>query len=156
MEINKKNLLNFINENLDNIELIKSSYINLLKELSECNEMSLEIFMDNLIKIHNVGIIVIAYIGSFDSNDFEIIGSGTIIIEPKIIRNCKNVGHIEDIVVKTNYRGKKISHDILSNLKKYAYENNCYKIILDCENSITNVYKKNGFEMKGIQMAIYF
>lgn len=39
-------------------------------------------------------------------NNFVIEGSGTVIIEPKIIGNTGHVLHIEDIVVHPNYRGK--------------------------------------------------
>ena len=49
----------------------------------------------------------------FCLEEFIIIASGTIIIEPKIIRGGQNVGHIEDIVVKNNFRGKGISKAIL-------------------------------------------
>jgi uncharacterized protein involved in cysteine biosynthesis len=53
------------------------------------------------------------------SNNYEIVASGTIIIEPKIIREGKNVGHIEDIVVAEHMRGKGVSHKILEILKNY-------------------------------------
>jgi glucosamine-phosphate N-acetyltransferase len=90
------------------------------------------------------------------NNTFEIIASGTIIIEPKIIRCGRNVGHIEDIVVAKHMRGKGISSEILNILKEIAKENNCYKVILDCNDDVKNIYIKNGFEIRGIQMAKYF
>ena len=37
-----------------------------------------------------------------------------------------------------------------------AKERNCYKVILDCDEKISNVYKSNGFEIKNIQMSKYF
>ena len=43
-----------------------------------------------------------------DDNPFKIIASGTVIIEPKIIRNGMSCGHIEDIIVKKEYRGGNI------------------------------------------------
>ena len=82
--------------------------------------------------------------------------SGNIIVEPKIIRGGKKVGHIEDIVVAEHMRGKGISQKILEMLKTIARDNNCYKVILDCDNDVKNVYIKNGFEVKGLQMAQYF
>ena len=54
------------------------------------------------------------------NNNIEIIASGTIIIEPKIIREGKNVGHIEDIVVAKHMRGKDISSKIINILKLFA------------------------------------
>ena len=38
----------------------------------------------------------------------EIIGSGTLMIEQKFIRNCGKASHIEDIVVSKVYRGKNL------------------------------------------------
>ncbi len=88
--------------------------------------------------------------------DIEIIASGSIIIEPKIIRGGKNVGHIEDIIVNKHFRGKGVSQKILDSLKLIAREKNCYKVIVDCCETVKKVYIKNGFSVKGIQMAEYF
>ena len=66
------------------------------------------------------------------------------------------MGHIEDIVVNSKYRGNKIAQNILNKLKYFGFTNNCYKIILDCDNSLHKVYEMNGFEIKGLQMAKYF
>ena len=90
------------------------------------------------------------------SNNIEIIASGTIIIEPKIIREGQNVGHIEDIVVTKHMRSRGISSKILDILKLIARENNCYKVILDCNDEVKNVYIKNGFNVNSIQMVEYF
>ena len=53
-------------------------------------------------------------------------------------------------------QGLGISQKILEGLKLIARENDCYKVILDCDNEVKNVYIKNGFHIKGIQMAEYF
>ena len=42
----------------------------------------------------------------------KIISCGTLLIEPKFIHNCSNVGHIEDIVVDKNSRGKGLGKKI--------------------------------------------
>jgi glucosamine-phosphate N-acetyltransferase len=44
---------------------------------------------------------------------------------------------------------------VLNLLKLFARENNCYKVILDCDENIKKVYSKNGFIIKGVQMAEY-
>ena len=91
-----------------------------------------------------------------DVNNFNIIGTGTIIIENKFIHGGMNVGHVEDIVIHENYRRMGISQTILEKLKEFAKNNNCYKIILDCKESVSSVYKKNNFEVNGLQMSYYF
>lgn len=163
------NLYDFIVKNSSRISEIKTQYIELLSELTTCQDISTELFMSNLQKINISGQIIVGLnvpnlngqeqlnfpdISNITSS-FEIIGSGTIFIEPKIIHNAKSVGHIEDIVVKSSWRGKKISSSILDKLKKIGQENNCYKIILDCNENVSGVYKSNGFDVKGIQMSLY-
>ena len=44
----------------------------------------------------------------------KIISCGTLLIEPKFIHNCSNVGHIEDIVVDKNSRGKGYGKKIIN------------------------------------------
>jgi len=53
-------------------------------------------------------------------------------------------------------RRKGISQVILSKLELIAKSNDCYKIILDCDNGVKKVYMKSGFNVKGVQMAKYF
>ena len=155
-KINYINLLYLLNNNSNYLEQIKNNYLLLLSELSVTPYIETVLFLNNLQKIHEQGEIIIAYTGSFDDDSFDIIASGTIIIEPKLIRGGKNVGHIEDIVVKNTYRGRQISSDILNMLKNVAREKNCYKIILDCNEEVKKVYNRSGFEEKGIQMGMYF
>jgi glucosamine-phosphate N-acetyltransferase len=95
------------------IELIKNKYLNLLSELTEVTDLSSEIFINNINAIHKMGTIIICYKETPLSDKFDIVGSGTIIIEPKLIHGGKSVGHIEDIVTNCNYRGKGVAKDIL-------------------------------------------
>ena len=114
------------------------SYINLYNEVSVCvHEIIICYFLDNKDKIN-------------------IIGSGTIIYEPKLIHGGKYVGHIEDIIVNEKYRSLGIAKSILTELKKIANRKDCYKVILDCSEENKSFYEKNDFLYKGLQMAVYF
>ena len=155
--ISLKDLLNKYSANSVILEKIKSNYLTLLSELTSAPQIEPDVFLENVNKIHEIGTIIVGIISnSTDENDFRIISSGTIIIEPKIIRNAKSVGHIEDIVVANDMRGKGISQTTLQLLKLFALGKNCYKVILDCDNEVKNVYIKSGFITKGVQMAEYF
>lgn len=156
MNIKYDSLKNLINKFQNFLPNIKSKYLLLLSELSETKDISDEVFFNNLNSIYNNGYLYIAYIGEPNNNNFYIIASGTIFFEPKIIRGGKNVGHIEDIVVLSSYRGLGISKIILNFLKEYGFKNNCYKLILDCKENICPVYEKSGFNIVGSQMSIYF
>ena len=138
------------------IEIIKEKYLALLRQLTETPDISTHLFANNIKKISETGSIIVCYIENPLSRDFNIIGSGTIIIEPKLIRGGKCVGHIEDIVASSEYRGKGIGKDLIGLLQEEGREKNCYKIILDCVEDLEEFYCKNGFKKKGIQMALYF
>lgn len=150
------NLLDLINKYPNNVDTIKEKYLNLLSELTVTTNLDTNIFLEKITLIHQMGYIMITYVNSPGLEEFDIIASGTIIIEPKIIRGGKNVGHIEDIVVKKEYRGKQLSRHILEELKSIAREKNCYKIILDCDEKLKSFYSKYEFEEKGVQMGFYF
>jgi hypothetical protein len=155
-EIQYTQLIDLIKQNPEYVDKIKEEYLFLLSELTSTSYIETSLFEKNIEGINEMGSIVVGVLNDVSSNYFEIVASGTIIIEPKIIREGKNVGHIEDIVVAKHMRGKGISHKMLDILKLFARESNCYKITLDCDNEVKNVYIKNGLKVKGIQMTEYF
>ena len=139
-------LLSFLRDHA-NYDL--NEYYELLSHLSICPPLDSATFHDNLNTIMSMGTIIVAH------NDQCIVGSGTVIIEPKIIRGGKCVGHIEDIVVHPKWRGNNIAGIILQKLREYAESKNCYKIILDCTEIVSKVYVKNGFNVSGVFMSKY-
>lgn len=86
----------------------------------------------------------------------KIISCGTLLIEPKFIHNCSNVGHIEDIVVDKNSRGKGLGKKIINFLTEESKKYNCYKVILDCSNNHITFYNKCNYQVKGKCMSQYF
>jgi len=138
-------------------EIIKTKYLRLMGNLTNASVISDELFENNLNKINTMGKIIVGYVVECNySNNIEFVGSGTIIIEPKIIRNGMSVAHMEDIVVSPLWRGNKISSIIIHQLKTIAISSNCYKIILDCDPSLEGLYASNHFNVTGIQMGEYF
>uniref|UniRef100_A0A6C0JLA4 N-acetyltransferase domain-containing protein n=1 Tax=viral metagenome TaxID=1070528 RepID=A0A6C0JLA4_9ZZZZ len=133
-----------------NFSHIKSQYLQLLSFLTNTETMSNEDFYKKVCEISKLGTIVVCYI-----KPDIIIGTGTIMIEPKIIHGGKYVGHIEDVVVHPLYRNKKVAKGIISKLVSHGNKCNCYKIILDCNSNLQSFYEKLGFQNKNIQMSIY-
>jgi|TARA_B100001250_G_C19140149_1_gene503450 glucosamine-phosphate N-acetyltransferase len=88
--------------------------------------------------------------------DDKIVGAITLIIEQKIIHNGRCSGHIEDFVVLEEYRSQGIGGLLVNYAINISKENNCYKCILDCHESLENYYMKKGFVKKGIYMGNYF
>ena len=151
-------LFELINNNLNNTDVlnkIKTKYIKLLTFLTETNDLQLYDFIKQLKKINDMGKIVVGIFGNL-FNSFEIVGTGTLIFEPKIIHNSCSVAHIEDIVVHPDFRNKGIAKHIIDTFKTLSKNNNCYKIILNCKDEYIAIYEKFGFVKKNNEMSHYF
>ena len=110
-----------------------------LRETSSITEnKALEIFKK--IKSNHEHIIIVAELNG------KIVGSTTLLIEPKFIHNGGLVGHIEDVVVKKEFQGEKIGNKIIKHVLELAKNHGCYKTILDCSNEVKPFYEKMGFK----------
>eukprot|EP00698_Gefionella_okellyi_P020466 TRINITY_DN6424_c0_g1_i1.p1 TRINITY_DN6424_c0_g1~~TRINITY_DN6424_c0_g1_i1.p1 ORF type:complete len:159 (+),score=25.31 TRINITY_DN6424_c0_g1_i1:91-567(+) len=85
----------------------------------------------------------------------KIIASATLMIEKKFIHDNGSVGHIEDVVVDSAYRGHNFGRLIIRELMTIAENASCYKVILDCAEKNVCFYEKAGFKRKEITMAWY-
>ena len=132
-----------------NVQENLEQYLKLISQLKETNlsETQLKNIILNLPNNHKI------FVAKLNNN---IIGSITFILEQKIIHSGKAVLHIEDVVVSKESRGLGVASKLLEYSKIYAKNNNCYKIILDCDQKLEGFYKKNGFENKNIQMSYYY
>jgi len=91
-----------------------------------------------------------------DELNNEIIATGTILYEKKFIHNLSKVAHIEDICVDSNQRGKGYGKILITHLIDQAKQNNCYKVILDCDPNLKYFYESCGFLNNGLQMTLKF
>jgi glucosamine-phosphate N-acetyltransferase len=149
-------LTNICEKHEEKIEDIRFQYMKLLSFLTNAPDISIKDFLDRVNQISKIGDIIVCYYEDLENNKIKILGSGTIIYEPKLIHGCKNVGHIEDIVVHDSYRSIGIAKNILNILVDFSNKNNCYKVILDCKEDLVVFYEKNGFKHNGNQMSKYF
>jgi glucosamine-phosphate N-acetyltransferase len=121
---------------------------------------------DNFITVVNINISKDAYnlfISNLNPNrhiivlykkDNKIIGTGSLLIEPKLTYNISYLGHIENIFVDEKYRNKGIGKQIVEYLVNYAREKLCYRIDLACEDKIINFYRGLGFNKQLICMSM--
>ena len=142
---------NIIFRNIHNNDINKN-ILNILNQLSTTTNISKNKFFQFLRTLNNSHQIIVIE----DIINNKIIGMGSILIEQKIIHNMGKVAHIEDIVIDKNYRKMGLGSKIINKLKKIAKDNNCYKIILNCNEKLITYYEKYGFSQKNVQMAIYF
>ena len=122
------------------------------------SDLSKEKFEKTLMTIEATKIMEIWVVEKYDtaSGASSVIGTGTIIYEPKFIRNCGKVAHIEDVVICKTKRASGLGKEFIQFLIDKAHENYCYKVILDCDKSVSGFYEKCGLSEKNIQMAKYF
>lgn len=85
----------------------------------------------------------------------KMIGSITLLIEPKFIHGIKNVGHIEDVIIDNNYRNLKLGKLLIDYCIHQCKKLDCYKIILNCKKELITYYKKYNFDNKNIEMSLY-
>ncbi len=129
-------------------------YLNLLNQLNNTidynciSKNALENFISSLNEEHQIIVI--------EDIEKDIIGTGTILIERKILHNMSKVAHIEDIVIDKNKRGSGLGFKIINYLVDIAKEKNCYKVILNCSEENVPFYEKCGFKQKSKQMSLYF
>ncbi|KAJ3301560.1 Glucosamine-phosphate N-acetyltransferase-like protein [Kappamyces sp. JEL0829] len=90
-----------------------------------------------------------------DTKKGKIVGAGTIFVERKFVHHNGLVGHIEDIVTHSEYRGLNLGFLVIETLKYIGEMTGCYKIILDCSEKNIPFYVKCGFAHKEFEMAYY-
>ena len=133
---------------------VNDSYYYLLAQLTEINIQAMDPqksrdFINNLDQNHCI--FVIEY-----ENTNQIVATGTLFIENKLVRNYGKVGHIEDIVVDNKWRGYGLGKCMVDYLGHISKERKCYKCILDCSDSNAGFYEKCSYKRNGSQMSVYF
>jgi glucosamine-phosphate N-acetyltransferase len=78
-----------------------------------------------------------------------IIGTTTLIVEPKFILGGGRVGHIEDVAVRSEYQSKGIGFKLVSYATEQAAIMGCVRTILDCSNENIPFYEKIGYSYFG-------
>ena len=112
--------------------------LNTLRKTKINEDKAVEIFKH--IKSNPNHIIIVAEVNGI------IVGSTTLLIEQKFIHEGGIVGHIEDVVVKKEFQGKKIGEKIIKYVLELAKKHDCYKTILDCSDEVKPFYEKIGFK----------
>ena len=86
----------------------------------------------------------------------NLIGTGTLLIEKKLTYGGCKMGHIENVLISTNSRGKGHGEQMIKHLLNLAKTKSCYRVDLNCHAELEEFYKKNNFTKNNISMHIYF
>jgi glucosamine-phosphate N-acetyltransferase len=81
-----------------------------------------------------------------DSETNKIVGTTTLLVEPKFINRGMKVGYIEDVSVKKGHEGLGIGKQVIDYVSNYAKTvQHCKKILLYCSEKNKVFYEKLGF-----------
>jgi GNAT superfamily N-acetyltransferase len=119
-------------------EFQKGDELGLLKVLSET-------WWITEIEIHNLDQWMLNNHNFVAVEGEEIIGTITLHIQKKLIRNGGIAGYIEDVAVKEKFRGNKIGYLLVQKALEKARYLGCYKVILSCFDERINFYERCGF-----------
>ncbi len=75
----------------------------------------------------------------------RVVGTASLMIEPKFINTGGVVGHIEDVAVHQAYQHHGVGGKLIRHLLEVSRERGCYKVILDCAEDVIPFYEKLGF-----------
>lgn len=84
----------------------------------------------------------------------RIIGTASLLIEHKLSRNCKPVGHVEDVAVHPDFHGRGIGFALVEFVVEKCKEFECRRVILDCDPTLVEFYEKAGFVRNGVAMRM--
>lgn len=83
-----------------------------------------------------------------------VIGTTTLLVEPKFIFGGGRVGHIEDVAVRAGYQRKGIGFKLVNYATEQAVAMRCVRTVLDCSDENVPFYKKIGYSYHGNTMKI--
>ncbi len=86
------------------------------------------------------------FIAKDDVTD-KIVGTTTLLVEPKFINKGMTVGYIEDVSINKDYEGLGIGRQIVDYVTNYAKTiQRCKKVILYCSEKNKPFYEKLGYK----------
>lgn len=77
--------------------------------------------------------------------DNKVVGTASLLIEPKFIHDGGVTGHVEDVAVHPDCQGKGIGALLVERLLEESRKEGCYKVILDCAEHVIPFYERMGF-----------
>ena len=86
-----------------------------------------------------------------------IVGTTTLLVEPKFISKGIRVGYIEDVSIKEGYEGLGIGSQLVSYVTKNALSvQGCRKVLLYCSSKTTAFYEKLGYKLANDTFVMKF
>jgi glucosamine-phosphate N-acetyltransferase len=133
-DIDKGGLLEVYRENFPLGDLPKAAAKAILKEI-------------NTNPLHKI-------VAVTNGNQDWVIGTTTLLVEPKFIFGGGKVGHIEEVSVKVEYQRRGIGFKLVTHATNQAALMGCVKSVLDCSDENVPFYQKIGYSYQDNCMKI--
>jgi glucosamine-phosphate N-acetyltransferase len=88
--------------------------------------------------------------------DGLVLGTTTLLVEPKFIFEGSRIGHIEDVAVRKEFGGFGIGSKLVLHATQKAKELGCFRTVLDCSDERMRFYEKLGYSYQDNCMRIQF
>ena len=96
------------------------------------------------------------FVAEDDSNG-KVVGTTTLLIEPKFINKGMKVGYIEDVSVRKEYEGLGIGSKLLIYATNHAVSREgCRKVLLYCSQKTKPFYEKLGYRLANDTFVMKF
>jgi glucosamine-phosphate N-acetyltransferase len=88
------------------------------------------------------------FVAEEDDSNGKVVGTTTLLIEPKFINKGMQVGYIEDVSVRKEYEGLGIGSKLITYATNYAISiEGCRKVLLYCSEKTKPFYEKLGYQL---------
>ena len=77
----------------------------------------------------------------------RVVGTATLVIEPKFIHHGGKIGHLEDVSVHKDFQKQGIGEGLVRHAIDEARRLGCYKVILFCIDRLVPFYGRCGFHV---------
>jgi len=146
-------IINQLNPEIDRNRA--SQVLSVLSQLTQVGDISQENFWKRWEEMNRTGMIKLLVVRDVNAGG-QIVGCGTLVVEPKLIHNCSNLGHIQDVVIDQRYRKQGVGKMLIDQLLKWGKDFRCYKVILNCKDENVKFYENCGFTKRGAEMSCFF
>jgi glucosamine-phosphate N-acetyltransferase len=97
------------------------------------------------------------FVAEEDDSNGKVVGTTTLLIEPKFINKGMKVGYIEDVSVRKRYEGLGIGSKLVTYATTYAISiEGCRKVLLYCSEKTKPFYEKLGYQLANDSFVMKF
>jgi len=123
-------------------------FLKLLEQLTKVGEIDEDMFRQRFENMKRSKCYFVMVVDDKTQSD-KIIGTATLILEQKFIRECALKGRVEEVVVDESARGTGLGRILVSACTRLSEKLGVYKTTLECAPHNTKFYEKVGYKDAG-------